>query len=175
LARHRLKKNGTLVKKLTVSAVAFTLLSFGSIATVSAFSDSATSTVTAKAGTVILTVNAAATTTLNFGATLKPDGVAGTVQNITVKNAGTLPLTFDIQSATTPAPGKLAEILDVTVTPAGYASYSAKLKSINTPSYTLAAGASMVVGFSAKWTSTAADDTYQGADGATTLNFTAVQ
>jgi hypothetical protein len=163
------------VKKLAVGAIAFTLLSFGSVATVAGFTDSATSTVTAKAGTVSLTVNNAATTSISFGTTLKPDGVAGAAQTITVKNAGTLALNFDIQSATTPVPGKLAEILDVTVTAGANTPVTTKLKSINTPSYNLAAGASMTVSFVPKWTSTAADDTYQGADGATTLTFSATQ
>jgi hypothetical protein len=176
LARHKLKSNGTLVKKLAVSAVAFTLLSVGSVATVAGFTNTATSTVTAKAGTVSLTAKNGGTTAITFGTTLKPDGIAAPLQTITVQNVGSLPLNFDIQSATTPAAGKLAEILDVTVTVGGNAPLpAAKLKSINTPSYSLAAGASINVTFSAKWTSTAADDTYQGADGATTLNFNATQ
>lgn len=177
MARHRLESNkNTLVKKLAVSLAAFTLLSVGGVATVSSFTDSATSTVTAKAGSVSLTaLNPSAVATINFGNTLKPDGVAGAAQTINVKNTGTLPILFDIQSATSPAPGKLAEILDVTVTAGGNTPVTTKLKSINTPNYSLAAGATMVVTFTPKWISTASDDTYQGTDGATTLNFLAVQ
>lgn len=177
MARHRLENNkSTVVKKLTVGLAALTLLSVGGIATVSSFTDSATSTVTAKAGTVSLTaLNPSSVATINFGTTLKPDGVAGAAQTINVKNTGTLPIYFDIQTATTPAPGKLAEILDVTVAAGANTPVTTKLKSINTPNYSLAAGATMAVTFTPKWTSTAADDTYQGTDGATTLNFFATQ
>lgn len=175
MARHRLKSNGTLVKKLAVSAVAFTLLSVGSVATVASFTNSATSTVTAKAGTVSLTVDGTTTTSISFGTTLKPDGIAGPAESIVVRNAGTLPLYFDIKSATSPAPGKLAEILDVTVKAGANTAVTTKLKSIATPDYALAAGASMTVTFTPKWTSTAADDTYQGAVGNTTLTFSATQ
>lgn len=175
MARHKLKSNGTLMKKLAVCAVAFTLLSIGSAATVAGFTDSATSTVTAKAGTVILTVDGAATSSINFGTTLKPDGVAGPSQSIIVRNAGTLPLNFDIQSAAAPAPGALATVLDITVTAGANAPITQKLNAINTPNYSLAAGTSMTVTFVPKWISTAADDTYQGASGNTTLNFNATQ
>lgn len=175
MARHKLKNNGTLVKKLTVCAVAFTLLSIGSVATVAGFTNTATSTVTAKAGTVNLTVDGVATSSISFGTALKPDGVAGAAQDIVVRNAGSLPLTFDIQSATTPVPGALATVLDVTVTAGANAPVTTKLKSINTPSYALAPGASMTVTFVPKWISGASDDTYQGASGNTTLNFTATQ
>lgn len=175
MARHKLKSNGNFKKKLAVSAVAFAFLSIGSVATVSSFTNSATSTVTAKAGTVILTVDGAATSSIDFGTTLKPDGVAGAAKSIVVRNAGTLPLNFDIQSATSPVPGKLAEILDVTVTAGANTPVTTKLKSINTPNYALGAGASMTVTFVPKWTSTAADDTYQGTSGNTTLTFSATQ
>lgn len=175
MARHKLKSNSNFKKKLAVSAVAFAFLSVGGIATVSSFTDSATSTVTAKAGTVILTVDGATTSSIDFGTTLKPDGVAGAAKSIIVRNAGTLPLNFDIQSATSPVPGKLAEILDVSVKAGTNTAVSTKLKSINTPSYALAAGASMTVTFTPTWISTAADDTYQGAVGNTTLTFSATQ
>lgn len=176
MGKHKLERKGNSARKLMVSALAFTLLSAGGVATVSSFSSSSTATVTATAGTVsISALNPSSAATINFGVGLKPDGVAGAAQTINVKNTGNLPIYFDIQTATTPAPGKLAEILDVTVTAGANAPITTKLNAVNTPNYALTAGATMAVTFVPKWTSSASDDTYQGTDGATTLNFIAVQ
>lgn len=176
MAKHRIKSKDHFAKKIAISALAVSLLSAGTIATVSSFTSSAQAPLTAKAGTVNLTaLNSSATTTIDFGTGILPNGVAGAAQTVTVKNVGNLPLNFDIQTATNPAPGKFAEILDVTVTAGNNPSLQQKLNSIDTPLYALNAGATMTVTFVPKWTSSASDDTYQGTDGTTTLNFIAVQ
>lgn len=173
MATHRKDTNydNKIFKKASIGIALVATLSIGSIGTIAGFTDNATSNVTVQAGTVDLTVDSLKAITLDFGSTMKPgDSVT---KNVTVKNTGTLPLNYSIKATGTP--GKLAEKLTASVKPGSAAASVSTLKTVNTPNKVLASGASETVAIIVSWTAGTTDDSYQGTDGTTVLNFSATQ
>lgn len=172
-AAHRkdTKSDNKKFKKATLGIALIATLTVGGVGTLAGFTDDAKSTVTVQAGTIDLTINALKEITLDFGSTMKPgDSVT---RNVTVKNTGTLPLNYSIKSTGTP--GKLAEKLTASVKPGSAAASITTLKTVNTPNKVLQPGASETVAIIVSWTAGATDDSYQGTDGTTVLNFSATQ
>lgn len=160
------------LKKAVFGFAAASLIAVGGVSTVSAFSDEATSNITVKAGTIDLKVGGTKSMAVTLPATMKP-GDTATPPSFKVTNTGTIPLTYTVKTAT--GSGKLAEALNVTIKKtATDPGVTTKLNAVNIPATTLAAGASADFSMVVNWPSTASDNTYQGTDGATTLEFVAI-
>lgn len=160
------------LKKAVFGFAAASLIAVGGVSTVSAFSDEATSNITVKAGTIDLQLNNAKTTTIALPTTMKPGDVLP-AQTITVRNTGSIPLKYTVTSSS--AAGSLADVLDVTIKKnvADTTGTKSKLSAVNIPSTSVAAGTTETFSVQVTWPQGSNDNSYQGKDGATTLNFVA--
>lgn len=160
---------GKKLKGIAAGAAILSLFAMGSVATVSAFTDTADTKITVAAGSIDLQLNDVKSVTWAIGSTLKPGDTA--TKSIVVANKGTVPLNYTIKSAT--GSGTLASALDVTVTQGATAGVKTKLNAVNRTVKTIAPGATETVKLDVVWTSTASDNTFQGASGNVTLDFAA--
>lgn len=159
------------LKKAVFGFAAASLIAVGGVSTISAFSDSADSNITVKAGSIELQVNNTKSVAVALPTTLKP-GETVPAKTFTISNKGTLPLTYTVKSAT--GAGELAGALNASIkTSASATAVSSKLNAVNIPATTLAPGATETFSITVNWPSTASDNNFQGKDGATTLEFVA--
>lgn len=173
MAAHRknVKTDKGMFKKATIGLAVIASVTFGGVATQAGFTDTATSTVIAQAGSINLTVDTLKAVTLDLGSSWKPGDT--TSKTVTVRNNGSLPLTYKIAAA--PNAGTLANVLDASVKTGTATAVSTKLSAVSTANRTLAAGASETVTIAVTWNAGTQDNQYQGTDGTTVLNFTATQ
>lgn len=169
----------TMLTKLAIGAAAVSMLAVGGIATVSAFTDSATSTVTVAAGDINLQLGTLKAINLDLGQNIKPG--ATTTQTIVVNNKGSLPLTYT--GATAGVTGTLPALINVTVrdmtvpaTPVAIGS-GMKMSTIALPSKTIAAGGSQTLEIVYTWPNGAAgaENAQMNATGNAVLTFSATQ
>lgn len=170
----------TMLTKLAIGAAAVSLLAVGGVATVSAFSDSATSTVTVAAGDINLQLGTVKAITLDLGQNVKP-GMTSVVQTIVVNNKGSLPLTYT--AATGGVTGTLPAQINVTVrdmtvpaTPVAIGG-AMKMSTIALPSKVIAANSSQTVEITYAWPNGAAgaENAFMNATGNAVLTFSATQ
>lgn len=169
----------TMLTKLAIGAAAVSLLAVGGVATVSAFSDSATSTVTVAAGDINLQLGTLKAINLDLGQNIKPG--ATTTQTIVVNNKGSLPLTYT--AATAGVTGTLPALINVTVrdmtvpaTPVAIGS-GMKMSTIALPSKTIAANSSQTLEIVYTWPNggAGAENAQMNATGGAVLTFSATQ
>jgi hypothetical protein len=169
----------SMLTKFAVGAVAVSALAVGGIATVSAYSDSATSSVTVQAGDINLQLGGAKTLPIDLGQNIKPG--ASYVKTFTINNTGSLPLTYT--AATTTSAGNLAPVIDVNIkdvtvpaTPTAIGT-AKKLNAVAFPSKTIAAGAKQDVEMTFTWANGAAgaENALMDQLGSSTITFTAAQ
>lgn len=167
-----------LLKKVALPVVAAALVCAGGLAaaTVAGFTDSATSAISVKAGTIDMQLGSTKTFPLDFGSTMKPGETV--TKQIVVNNKGSLPLTY---SATTvgATSGALAGNLDVVVK-AGATTLATgkKLNAVEVKEQTLAANTgTQTLDITVTWPdgTPAVDNALQGASGNTVLTFSATQ
>lgn len=174
MAAHR--KNVTTDKRgfkiATLGVALMASLTVGGVATFAGFTDTASSTITAQAGTINLTVDNSKAMTLDLGSAWKPGDT--TSKTVTVRNTGTIPLNYKI-TATPNTGATLAPILDATVKTGTATAVASKLSTISTANRTIAAGGSETVVIGVTWNPGTTDNQFQGTDGTTVLNFTATQ
>lgn len=162
-------------KKIVMGAAILGVVSVGSVATVSAFSSSATSNVTVTAGSIDLKVGGADTFPISLSEINKPS--ATVTKTVTVSNPGTLPLKYTASTSAIAA-NILAPVIDVVVTPqGGTAMASQKLNKLALPETTLAAGGSQTYTMVFTWPNgtAAVDNALMGAKGDAVITFNAVQ
>lgn len=162
---------GKKLKGIAAGAAILSLFAMGSVATVSAFTDTADTKITVAAGTIDLQLDNVKTLTIPLGSTIKPGDVIPT-KTITVANKGTIALNYTVKTAAAGS-GTLASALDVTVTQGATAGVKTKLNAVNRTVRTIAPGATEVVKLDVVWPSTGLDNTFQGASGNVTLDFAA--
>lgn len=174
-----LKASKGLLAKVAVGAAAVSMLAVGSIATVSAFSDSATSTVTVGSGDINLKIGAVKTVNLDLGQNIKP-GFTQT-QTLVLNNTGSLPLTY---TGATTSTGTLPPLINVVVrditVPATPATIGSGMKMSNlaiTPARTIAAGGSQTIEIVYTWPNggAGAENAQMQATGNSVLTLTATQ
>jgi predicted ribosomally synthesized peptide with SipW-like signal peptide len=170
----------TMLTKLAIGAAAVSLLAVGGVATVSAFSDSATSTVTVAAGDINLQLGTLKAINLDLGQNIKPG--ATTTQTIVVNNKGSLPLNYT--AATAGVTGTLPALINVTVrdmtvpaTPVAIGS-GMKMSTIAiTPARSIAANSSQTLEIVYTWPNggAGAENAQMNATGNAVLTFSATQ
>lgn len=159
------------LKKAVFGFAAASLIAVGGVSTVSAFSDSAESNITVKAGSIDLQVGSAKSVAVPLSTTMKP-GQTEPAKTFTISNKGTLPLTYTVKSAA--GAGELAGALNASIkTGTNATPVSSKLNAVNITGVTLAPGTTETFSITVNWPSTASDNSFQGKDGATTLEFVA--
>lgn len=162
-------------KKLVMGVAVLGIVSVGSVATVSAFSSSATSNVTVTAGSIDLKVGGADTFPISLSEINKPGTTV--TKTVTVSNPGTLPLKYTATTSAIAA-NTLAPVIDVVVTPqGGTALASKKLNALTLPETTIAAGGSQTLTMVFTWPdrTSVLDNPLMGAKGDAVITFNAVQ
>lgn len=174
MARHRKKVKGNFYRKAVGVAAVLALTSLGTVATQSAFSDSATSSVTATAGSIELGLNAAAAKTfpIALGTALVPGGTV--TRTVAIHNSGTLPMKYTA-SNTTATSGTLASTMNVVITSGGATLYTGKMNAISIPQRTLAANSNETLSMAFTWPNgtPAVDNPLMGTNANTVLTFNA--
>lgn len=169
----------TTLAKIAAGSAAIAMLAVGGVATVSAFTDSATSTVTVGAGNIDLQLGTTKALTLDLGQNIKPGFTQ--VQTIVVNNKGSLPLTYT--GATGGVTGTLPALINVTMrdmtvpaTPVAIGT-ATKMNTISLPSKTIPAGGSQTVEITYTWPNGGAgvENAQQNAAGNAVLTFSATQ
>lgn len=172
--KHRGKTKASLYQKIIGTAAALSLLSVGAVATVSAFSDTGTASITATAGKIEVQMGGGATkaVTIPLGATLVP-GVTIPVKDLIIKNNGTVPMKYTAAVGTTT--GNLASTMTVKIMNGTVEVYSGKANAIVIPEQTIEAGVTQTLKMTYVWANgtAAVDNALMGTSGNTTLNISA--
>lgn len=162
-------------KKLVMGVAVLGIVSVGSVATVSAFSSSATSNVTVTAGSIDLKVGGQDTFAVDLPEIVKPGDTI--TKTVIVTNTGTLPLKYTASTSAIAA-NTLAPVIDVVVTPTpGTALASKKLNALTLPETTIAAGGTQTLSMKFTWPNgtAAVDNALMGKKGDSIITFTAAQ
>lgn len=163
--------------KVKALIVFVALLSVGGVATVASFNDSATSTITANAGTIDLYTNTGGadskSTVIDTGVTKWAPGSTST-RSLTLKNTGSLPIKVTL--ATTHTANGLADRLHTTIKVNGSEVYSGMLSasSFGGANVAIPAGGSVPVEVTITWISDRFDDLWASKTDSTVFTFNAV-
>lgn len=162
-------------KKIVTGAAVLGILSIGSIATISAFSDTATSNVSVTAGSIGLNIGGVESFPINLSEITKPGDTV--TKTVILNNTGTLPLKYTGTTSAIPA-NTLAPVIDVVVKPTGgTALASKKLNALTFPEATIAGSASQTLELTFTWPqgTAAVDNALMGKKGDAIITFNAVQ